>query len=139
MKISFENFGAVNIIRFEGEAGPLKILFDGGDGGGVGITAGGQIIHIPPNTPEGEQQVYVEFMKKVRDTFSPVNINPVVGRCALIDSQISAVALQIAELAEIGVNEPTLETKLEQLERTAKAEGCPALVLRANPWSYPGQ
>lgn len=139
MKISYENFGAVNIIRFEGEAGPITILFDGGDGGGYGITASGHVVPIPPNHPEGEQQVYMEFMKRVRDTFSPANIQSVIGRCALIDSQIISVARRIAELAEARINDLALEEKLEALLNAAKAEGCPIPILQANPWAYAGQ
>jgi hypothetical protein len=121
MRITFESFGAVNIIRFEGEAGPIKILFDAGDAGGIGITAAGQTIHIPPDSSEGEHQAAMEFMRTVRNTFSPVKVGPTIGRCDWIDSQIAAVALQLAELAEVGATDPQLEAKLQSLENIARS------------------
>ena len=111
----------------------VKILIGGNDGGIVGITASGQIIHIPPDSPVQSDQSVMEFMRTVHNTFPTTGKVPYLTPCDVINSRIANIERLMAELAAAGIDSKLLDSELQALESTAEREHCQSVRVPANP------
>jgi hypothetical protein len=131
MRVAYENFGLANILRVMDDHGnPIKILLDGGDGGIVGVTAAGRIIHVPPNSPVEEEQGVVAYMHAIKSSMLPNGKIPILTPCDVIDSEIALVESEMLSIAEAGGDPSILDAQLKKLLARAATEHCPPVRIK---------